>query len=209
MKRSNSFLLALLTVALLLIAASCGEAPKTAEVKKEPPKPPEPVSGQYAFFQMFGAARTWAQDLHAMQMQSIALNEVKAENGKYPAWRVQFVSDTRRAAKTYTYSVVTAEGLNKGIYGSAEESYSGPRGQNSPFIIQAIKTDSTAAYEIAMKHGAAYAKKNPDMHITILLENTKRFSNPAWRVIWGESAGTSNFSIYVDASTGEYLQTMR
>jgi hypothetical protein len=209
MTRSKTFLTALLTFALLLIAASCADTPKTAEVKKEAPKPPEPVSGQYAFFQMYGAARAWAQDLQAMQMQSISLKEVKSEAGKYPAWRVQFVSESRRAAKTYTYSVVTAEGLNKGIYGSAEESYSGPRGQNSPFMIQALKTDSTAAYETAMQHGKEYSKKHPDMHITILLENTKRFSNPAWRVIWGESAGTSNFSIYVDASTGEYLQTMR
>jgi hypothetical protein len=27
-------------------------------------------------------------------------------------------------------------------------------------------------------------------------------------VIWGESAGTSNFSIFVDASTGQYLETI-
>src|SRR5438876_151399 len=30
-----------------------------------------------------------------------------------------------------------------------------------------------------------------------------------WRVIWGDSVGTSNFSVFVDATTGEYLETMR
>ena len=47
------------------------------------------------------------------------------------------------------------------------------------------------------------------MPVTFLLEFTKRFPNPAWRVIWGESVGTSDFSIFVDATTGEYLETMR
>ena len=30
-----------------------------------------------------------------------------------------------------------------------------------------------------------------------------------WRVVWGDSVGTSNFSVFVDATTGEYLETMR
>jgi hypothetical protein len=29
-----------------------------------------------------------------------------------------------------------------------------------------------------------------------------------WRVIWGESVSTSNFSIYVDANQGKYLDKM-
>jgi hypothetical protein len=57
--------------------------------------------------------------------------------------------------------------------------------------------------------GAEYDKKNPGKTITFVLEKTSRFTDPAWRVIWGESVGTSNFSIFVDASTGKYLETMR
>jgi len=197
-----------LPVAAFLLLVSCADAPKT-EVKKEPRKPAEPVSGQYAFFQMYGTARTWAQDLQAMQMLSVTLDEPKPDAGKYPAWRVTFVSDTRRAAKTYTYSVVTDQGLNKGIYSTTEESYTGPRGQNSPFLMQALKVDSTAAYETAVKKSADYIKKNPDKPVIIMLEHIKRGPNPVWRIIWGDSVATSNYSIYVDASTGEYLQTMR
>ncbi|MBK5295497.1 MAG: hypothetical protein JJE04_27940 [Acidobacteriia bacterium] len=197
----------ILPLPALLLALACSDAPKTA-TKKDPPKPVEPVSGRYAFYQMYGAARSWAQDLQGMQMQSITLNEVKEKDGKYPAWRVTFVSDSKRSAKTFTYSVVTAQGLNKGIYSGSDENYSGPRGQNAAFPMQALKIDSDAAHETAAKKGADYSKKHPDIPITMVLENIKQFPNPVWRVLWGQSIGTSNFSIYVDASTGDYLQTM-
>jgi hypothetical protein len=72
-----------------------------------------------------------------------------------------------------------------------------------------VKVDTDAAYKTALKHAAEFDKKNPGKTISFLLEGNTRFPNPSWRVIWGESVGTSNFSVFVDASTGEYLQTMR
>ena len=59
-----------------------------------------------------------------------------------------------------------------------------------------------------MKKGAEYDKKNPGKPITFLLEHNDKFPDVSWRVIWGESPGTSNFSVYVDASTGLYLETI-
>jgi hypothetical protein len=76
-------------------------------------------------------------------------------------------------------------------------------------LIAAVKTDSDEVYQTALKKAADYEKKNPDKPISFLLEKTDRFPNPAWRVIWGESVGASNFSIFIDTSTGLYLQTMR
>jgi hypothetical protein len=72
----------------------------------------------------------------------------------------------------------------------------------------AIKVDSDEAYQTALKKGAEYDKKNPGKPIILLLEANNQFPDPSWRVIWGESVGTSNFSIYVDASTGGYLETI-
>ncbi len=63
-------------------------------------------------------------------------------------------------------------------------------------------------YKTALKKSAEYVKKNPGMPINFQLELTPRFTNPCWRVIWGESISRSNYSIIVDASTGEYKQTM-
>jgi len=191
-----------------LLSACFSEPTKPAE--KEKPKPVVPVTGRYAFYQTYTAARAWATDLQGLRVTSLPLTEVKGEGGKSGAWQVIFVSERLARAKTYTYSVVESPGnLHEGVFAASEDSYSGPRGQAKPFQIQAFKTDSDAAYETALKKGAEYAKKHPDMPVTFLLEFTKRFPNPAWRVIWGESVGTSNFSIFVDASTGEYLETMR
>jgi hypothetical protein len=33
--------------------------------------------------------------------------------------------------------------------------------------------------------------------------------DPVWRIIWGESVSQSNFSVYIDASTGEFKEKLR
>ena len=201
----------LLAFALL---ASCSEAPqKKAETPKEPPKPAEPVSGSSAFFQMFAAARGWAADLEPLRLTSIHLPEVKREPGKAAAWQATFVSARLKRARSYTYSVIEAPGnLHKGVFAGLDESWTGPKGPSRPFLIQALKVDSIAAYETALKKGKAaaeYSRKFPDKNIAFLLEQTNRFPTLTWRVIWGESVGTSNYSVFIDASSGNYLETMR
>ena len=195
-----------------MIFSACSEAPpKVAEKAPEPP--PEPISGSTAFFRMYTAARGWAADAQAIGMNSINLPEVKKVPGKAAAWQVKFVSQEKQKARPYTYSVIEAPGnLHKGVFALNEESWTGPRGPAKPFMIQALKVDSDAAYETALKKGrkaAEYIKANPDKGVVFLLEQTNKFPSLTWRVIWGESVGTSNYSVFVDASSGEYLETMR
>jgi hypothetical protein len=99
--------------------------------------------------------------------------------------------------------------VHEGVLPGREEAWSGPRGQTRPFLLQAVKADSDEAYAAAVKKSSDYLKKNPNVPVQFLLESTSRFPNPAWRVIWGETIGTSDYSVFVDASTGEYLQTLR
>jgi hypothetical protein len=195
---------------VLLIASGCSEKPPATKKEAEPAKPPEPVTGQYALYQMFGMARAWAPDAEALQLRSLPLSEVPQVPGKAGAWEATFVSPSKLRARTYTYSVVEAAGnLHKGVFAGLEESWSGPRPQAKPFPPSAVRVDTDKAYEIALKHGAAYAKKNPNMPISFTLQWTNRHPVPAWRVIWGESAGTSAFSVFVDCGAGTYLETMR
>lgn len=200
----------LLFLSILLIAlVSCSEAPKKAQKTKEPAKPAEPVTGRYAFHQMFAAARSWSMDIEALKLNSITLPSVKHVDGKAPAWQVTFVSREKQRAKSWTYSVVEAEGnLHKGVFAGLEETYSGPRGTTKPFLIAALKEDSDHAYKVATSKAADYMKKNPDKEIVYQLELSGRYPNPAWRVIWGDSVSHSNFSVLVDASTGQYLETL-
>ena len=81
-------------------------------------------------------------------------------------------------------------------------------GPNKPFLIAAVQADTDAALATAKTKAVDYEKKNPGQPITFVLEETDRFPDPAWRVVWGESLGTSSFSIFLDATTGKYLSTM-
>jgi hypothetical protein len=193
--------------ALLLLLAGCSTE-TSAPQKKAEEKPPEPVTGRQALQQMYIAARGWAADIQPFKVTSILLPEVKAEPGRAAAWQALFFSATQNKARGYTYSVVESEGnLHKGVFAGFDQSFSAS-GAAKPFLMAAIKFDSDQAYQTALKKGAEYDKKNPGKPITFLLEANDKFPDPSWRVIWGESAGTSNFSIFVDASTGQYLETI-
>ena len=200
--------LTLFSAAVLMVTlAGCSTEPP-APAKKAEEKPAEPVTGRQALQQMYIAARGWAADIQPIKVNSILLPEVKAERGKAAAWQAIFVSPSQSKARSYTYSVVESEGnLHKGVFAGLDQSWSGS-GPTKPFLMAAIKTDSDQAYQTALKKGADYDKKNPNMPVIFLLEANTKFPDVSWRVIWGESVGTSSFSVFVDASTGAYLETM-
>ena len=200
-------------IALLAILTACSDT-TAPTVKKEPVKL-EPVTGQSAVYKMYQMARSWAPDAQVVKAQSMHLSEVKdGAPGTAPAWQATFVSAAKGQSRSYTFSIVDGEGnLHKGVFAGPEAGWSGPTDMDAPSLMAAIKIDTDAAYKTAMEtthsHAAEYDKKNPGKPITIMLERTSKHPDPAWRIIWGESAGTSNFSVLIDASTGEYLETLR
>jgi len=188
---------------ICLLLAACSESPKT-ETPKPAEKPPEPVTGRQAFQRIYPQVRTWAVDATPLTLRTVKLS-AKPEKGKADAWELVFVSPSLAKSKTYTYSIVEAEGnLHEGVFAGMEDSYSGRGG--SGFPIAALKFDSDQAYDAAAEKSADYIKKNPDKPISYLLEVNRKFPDPVWRVIWGESVSSSNYSVYVDASTGKYLE---
>ena len=189
-----------------MLLGGCSEEPKPTE----PTKPPEPVSGLTAFYKMFASARTWATDALPLRVAEIDVDELKAEGGKAAAWEAMFVSQSQRSKRRFMFSVLhrPARNLRGGVNADPPESWSSTSGEE-PFPVQGFKKDSTEAYEVAMKKGRDYAKSHPAVPMKFLLERTRRFPDPAWRVYWGQSVSTSAYSIFVDAVTGEYLATGR
>src|ERR1035437_1490721 len=195
----------ILACALLSMLTGCSDQPQTAE-KKEPPKPAEPVTGQTALYRMYQVVRSWAPDAPGLKMNSIHLLEVPSVPGEAGAWEATFTSASKGRARTYTYSVIESPGnLHQGVFGGQQEDLDA---RAQPFLIAAVKVDTDAAYKTALGKAGDYEKKNPRMTISMLLERNKRYPNPAWRIIWGESAGTSGLSVFIDASTGEFLETL-
>ncbi len=191
---------------LVLVLSGCSDAPKTA-AEKPAPKPPEVLTGRQAFQRIYPQARGWAPDAQPLQIVSLNLAQVKADPGKAGAWQVIFVSPSRGKVKTYTYSAVEDGSLHEGVFGGTQEDYTA-RGDSSPFLMAAIKVDSDEAYKTAAEKSADYMKKNPDKPVIFLMELSKRFPDVTWRVVWGGSVGTSDYSVYVDGSTGQYLEKM-
>jgi hypothetical protein len=190
-------LIALAPALLLPACSSTPPPPPKAE------KPAEPLTGLHALYQMYTSARAWAQDLQILRYSSINIPEVQHEDGKAAAWQVVFVSQTLAKSRTYTFSVYEASAtLHQGIFPEAPQDWSG---NGKPFLIEAAKVDTDKAWETALKHGADYNSKNPKMPISYTL-GMDRGADPVWRVIWGNSAGSSAFSVLVDASTGDFLQ---
>ncbi|MBZ5607011.1 MAG: hypothetical protein LAP38_02040 [Acidobacteriia bacterium] len=191
---------------LCLLLGACSE-PAKVEKAKGPEKPPQALTGRQAFQRIYPQARGWSPDAQPLLLRSIHLSQVKSEKGTAGAWEAILVSVSKGKSRTYTYSAIEAEGnLHEGVFAGLEESYSGPRGAGFPFSIAAIKTDSDQAYDIAAAKSQDYIKKHPDMPISYVLEQTSRFPDLAWRVIWGESASSSDYSVFVDATLGKYLE---
>jgi hypothetical protein len=201
----------LLGGALLVFLSACSDnsTPAKTEAKKEAVL--EPVTGQSAVFKMYQVARSWGgTDCQLLKANTVPLSEVpNPPRGKAGAWQATFVSPSQSKARSYTYSIVEAPGnLHKGVFAGPEEGWSGPRGVSSPFVMAALKIDTDAAYQTALAQAGDYDKKNPDKPITFVLEKITKFPDPVWRVVWGESVGTSNFSVYVDASTGDFKEKL-
>jgi len=193
----------------LLLLTSCSES-STPAPQKEAEKPPEPIGGQSALYKMYQVARSWSPDIQVQKLNSVVLAEVpKVPPDKAAAWEAVFTSAERNQSRSYTYCIVESQGnLHKGVFAGPEEGWTGPTGDTAPFPIMAVKIETDAAYQTALKQAAEYQKKHPNMPITWLLEKESKHPDPLWRVIWGESVGTSDFSILVDASTGEFTERL-
>lgn len=200
---------------LISFLASCSDSP-TESTAKTPPKPPELISGRQAFQRTFPSARTWAADCQPLRIRSLIVDDpkiaaLKAEDGKSAAWEVTFVSNQQNRSRRYTWSAIEAGGsLHEGVFAGPVESWSGPSGPEHPFAPAALLIDTTEAFATAAAASTDYLQapgnKPP---VTFLLELTDRFPDPAWRILWGTSIASAEYSVFIDATTGKFLQRIR
>ena len=201
MKRS---VLAIFAVSLLAALTACSNSEQVAENKEEA-KPLEPKTGREAFQSMFVSARSWQHDATPLQLKSLTLTAVKADPGKSGAWQAIFVSPAAGRARTYTWCAIEMEGnLHKGVFAGPDESWSGPSGEAQPFLTAALKVDTDEALKTATER-SDYAKQHPTAPVIFLLEQNRRFPDLSWRILWGDSIATSDYSVFVDATSGAIL----
>ena len=137
------------SLSLILLLSSCSEAP--TETKKEPEKPPAPITAQSAFLYTYPAARAWAGDSLPLRIRSINLADVPSEPGKAGAWEISYVSASLQEARIYTWSAIEAsETLHKDVFAGKPQAWSGSSGQEKPFMASDFHIDTPAALETAI-----------------------------------------------------------
>jgi len=196
-------------VVAALALTACSESPKPAasetkpgvEAKKEPPKPPEPVAAQTAFYEMYKPARTWATDLLPLSLASGELKSLKNADGKAAMWTAVFVSPSRQEARTFFYAVVSeGESVTKGVSAGGSQTWSGPTAKSRPFQTTEFVVNSDAIYKTAFAKAEGWLKSHPDKTAAMYLGSSAKFPSPVWLVIWGTTK--DGYAVYVDATTG-------
>jgi hypothetical protein len=132
---------------------------------------------------------------------------VKSEEGKAGAWEMFYVSPSRGAAKVFTWAAADAEGnLHKGVFKGQEQSWNGSSGQEHAFDAALWQIDTPDALQKATESAKDYLNKTKTVPpVNFLIEFTPRFPDPVVRVMWGQSANSAEYTVFVDARTGKVV----
>lgn len=192
----------LLTLAAFALLAGCSST--SVETKTEPKPEPEPRTGRLALQSTFPSARGWAPDCEPLMARNLHLQSRPAGEGKAYAWEVTYVSPRSGSQRTFVWSSIEGEGLNEGVFGGPPQSW---RAGSQPTIaMSALKIDTPEALAAASENAKSYLDKAGDKPpVTYMLEYVPRYGTPVWRVMWGLTPGTSEFTVFVDAGTGKVL----
>lgn len=193
----------LLLSACAVFSTGCATAP--VETAKETPKPePVPRTGRGGLQSTFPSARGWAADAEPLSARNIHLNSRQAPEGQAYAWEVTYASASFGSTRSFIWSSVTEDGLNEGVFGGPPRSWRA--GSQRTIVMSGIKIDTTQALEAASESAKSYLDKKGDKpRVTFMLEFIPRYNTTAWRVMWGLTAGTSEYTVFVDADTGKVL----
>lgn len=203
-RKWNGMRVFLVALGAAILLTGCSDDTKPAE-NKIPEAPAAPITGRQSFQYVYGSARLWAPDAQPLTVRSINLTDVKGEKGKAGAWEAVFVSESTAMGRTYSWSAAEAEGMHKGVFPGPRQSWS-PGGAERPFAAGEIKIDTPEALDIATKAISAYLEKPGQRPpVNFLLEVSGRFPGPAWRVMWGNTVSSAEYTVTVDAGTGQLL----
>lgn len=194
-------------VLVVLLTACSSESSKPAEAKPEV-KAPDVITARSGFQKLYVAARTWNQDAKPYRLESAVTTDGNGQDGKWAVWRASFASDSKRSAKSFTWSGSAADGApERGVNPGVEDSYSPTNASTHVFDMAFLKIDSDQAVATAQKHGGDKIiesdAKTPVSYVCDWNHNTNQL---VWHVIYGASRDAAKLTVAVDASTGEFIR---
>jgi len=189
-----------------LFLISCGGT-QTAQAPEEEPKKIEAVTAMRAFTFAYGKARSKAPDLQVFSISNLNLEGVPSGEGKAGAWQFQFVSPGKKALYSLRYAVADElPSFREGAWDTGMQAYNEGSTRAKPFAVQALRCDSDAAFEIAAENAADYLKKEGVPPVNFHLEMNADYALPMWRVYWGHTLSTAEYSVFIDANQSKFLK---
>jgi len=189
-------------VLFTLVLAGCSSTPETT--KAVPKKAPEPLTGRQAIQAAFPTARGWAADAQLFRARNLNLPGYPSAEGKAVAWEVTYVSPSKGAARSFNWSAVELGGVHEGVFGGPQQSWS--QGREAPIDMSLLGKDTPELFPEAMDAAEDFLKsKGEKPAMTFLLESNPRFPVTTWQVMWGNSSGSAQFVVFLDAKTGKLL----
>jgi len=206
MKRLTTVLLA--TVALLF-ASACNSSPNASQQGSKsaaPAQKTEYLTGRGAFQQLFVAARAFSPDVKPYRLVSNYTDGAPVNEGKAALWRLEVASAARRAVKAFSWSGI-AGSSDRGITHGTEDAYNPDNTSTQVFELPFLKIDSDKAFEVAEQHGGEkLMKKDPKQPVTFSLTFNARKSQLVWHVMYGSMPSDAKLTVYIDATTGQFLR---
>jgi len=196
-------LLTLVVAAFFIVG--CDDSSQTAA--KPTPQPDQLETGRFALQKMLPPARLWSADAMPVRLQSEVLKDTNGHGGKAGFWRALFASSGRQNAEPFTWSGISSEDSPRGVNHGTEDSYNPSNRSLRSFDLNFLKVDTDKAFEVAQEHGGkTLLEKDAKQPVTYLLDWESTGGNLRWHVIYGGSESNSKLTVFVDATTGQYLR---
>lgn len=160
-----------------------------------------PVTGKTAYWEMYTKARSdFAKDIMPISLEAKEIPGVANGDGTAAMWTAEFVSETAKERRTFTYAIVAhPPDIYKGVTIGKPLPWSGSR-DIMPFSMGSVQVDSDAAFKAATDDAAKFLKEHPEKNPTISLKELTRLQVPTWIVMWGnDKLGYRAFISGVDA----------
>jgi hypothetical protein len=201
----RKFVLPGLAVFGLLWLGACSSDTKTAPSDDKSAAaaaaPAGPVSGKTAYWEMYTRARSdFAKDIMPISLEAKEIPGIANGDGTAAMWTAEFVSDSQKERRTFTYAVVAhPPDIYKGVTIGRPLPWSGSR-DIMPFSMGGVQVDSDAAFKSATADAATFLKAHPVKDPTVSLKELTRYQGiPTWIVFWGnDKLGYRSFISGVD-----------
>lgn len=145
---------------------------------------------------MYTKARSdFAKDIMPIRLEAKSIPGIDNADGKAAMWEADFVSESSKERRTFTYAVTAhPPDIYKGVVIGEAVPWNGAR-DIMPFSMGSVQIDSDAAFKAATEDAGKFLKEHSEKNPTIVLRQLAKYQGvPTWIIFFGtEKLGYRSF----------------